>query len=108
MTAFLQLRIKQEERDALRFHGKEPNSDDIKVYRFTRAFFSLSSSPFLLAGVLHRHLDYWEDRYLDLVKELRDGLYDDLLIGSIRMDETKEKMTKATDIFENATFTIHK
>ena len=35
--AFLQIRIKEEERDALRFHWKSPGSDDTVVYRFTRA-----------------------------------------------------------------------
>ena len=105
--AFLQIRIKQEERDSLRFHWKEPGCDGIKVYRFTRALFGLTSSPFLLAGVLNQHLDAWEDRYPELVKQLREGLYvDDLMTGGVK--ETGEKKVMATELFEDATFFIHK
>ena len=107
--AFLQIRIKQEERDSLRFHWKEPDCDGIKVYRFTRALFGLTSSPFLLAGVLNQHLDAWEDRYPELVKELREGLYvDDLMTGGVTVKETGEKKVMATELFEDATFSIHK
>lgn len=107
--AFLQIRIKQEERHSLRFHWKEPNSDEIKIYRFTRALFGLTSSPFLLAGVLRQQLDSWEQRCPDLVKELRDYLYvDDLMTGGITVDEAREKKFVATKVFEDATFPIHK
>jgi hypothetical protein len=54
--AFLQVRIKEEERDALRFHWRAPGSDVVTVYRFTRALFGLTCSPFLLGGVLNEHL----------------------------------------------------
>ena len=107
--AFLQIRIKQEERDALRFHWQEPASDEIKIYRFTRALFGLTSSPFLLAGVLNQHLDSWKDRYPVVVKELQDGLYvDDLMAGGVTVEETSEKKAKAMEVFEDATFSIHK
>ena len=46
--AFLQVRIKAEERDALRFLWQSPGSDDVTVYQFTRALFGLTCSPFLL------------------------------------------------------------
>ncbi|CAB4033869.1 Hypothetical predicted protein, partial [Paramuricea clavata] len=107
--AFLQIRIKQEERDSLRFHWKEPDCDGIKVYRFTRALFGRTSSPFLLAGVLNQHLDAWEDRYPELVKELREGLYvDDLMTGGVTVEETGEKKVMAAELFEDATFSFHK
>ena len=107
--AFLQIRIKQEERHSFRFHWKEPNSDEIKIYRFTRALFGLTSSPFLLAGVLRQQLDSWEERYPDLVKELLDDLYvNDLMTGGSTVDEAREKKFVATKVFEGATFSIHK
>ncbi len=83
MKAFLQISIKQEERDA--------------------------SSPFLLAGVRNQHLDSWKDRYPTVVKELQDGLYvDDLMAGGVTVEETSEKKAKVTEVFEDATFSIHK
>ena len=39
--AFLQIRIKEEERDTLRFDLK-PNSDKILIFRFTRALFGMT------------------------------------------------------------------
>ena len=86
-----------------------PTSDEIKIYRFTRALFGLTSSPFLLAGVLNQHLDPWKDRYPTVVKELQDGLYvDDLMAGGVTVEETSEKKAKAMEVFEDATFSIHK
>ena len=48
--AFLQVRIKEQERDALRFHWRALGSDAVDVYRFKRALFGLTCSPFLLGG----------------------------------------------------------
>ena len=59
--AFLQVRIKQEERDTLRFHWKVPGSDVMTTYRFTRVLLGLTCSPFLLGGVLSEHLKSWEE-----------------------------------------------
>ena len=107
--AFLQIRIRELERDALRFHWKAPGSDSTLVYRFTRALFGLTCSPFLLGGVLNEHLSSWEGRCPELVKELREGLYvDDLMAGGVRVDEVARKKVKASEIFQDATFKLHK
>ena len=107
--AFLQIRIHEEERDSLRFHWRQPNSCQIEVFRFTRALFGLTCSPFLLGGVINQHLDSWEDRHPELIKELREGLYvDDLMTGGTTIKETEAKKATAIELFEDATFTIHK
>lgn len=107
--AFLQIRIKEEERDSLRFHWRRPNHSNIEIYRFTRALFGLTSSPFLLGGVINAHLDKWEARQPEIVKELRDVLYvDDLLTGGATVEEVQIKKQVATEIFNDATFTLHK
>ncbi len=107
--AFLQIRIMQEERDSLRFHWRHPKTSEIAVYRFTRALFGLTCSPFLLGGVINQHLDNWEDQYPEIVKELRDGIYvDDLMTGGTTVKETEQKKATAVEVFEDATFTIHK
>ena len=78
------MRIKAQERDALRFLWQSPGSDDVTVYRFTRALFGLTCSPFLLGGVINEHLKHWEAKYPELVKEIRDDLYVDGLITGER------------------------
>ena len=44
--AFLQIRVKQSERDALRFHWRSDAEARIETYRFTRVLFGLAPSPF--------------------------------------------------------------
>ena len=68
--AFLQIRIRQEECDALHFHWKHPHQSNVETYRFTRALFGLTSSPFLLGGVINRHLISWEEKHPEIVEEL--------------------------------------
>ena len=107
--AFLQIRIKAEDRDSLRFHWKETGNDAIQIYRFTRALFGLTFSPFLLGGVLKHHLDAWEDRYPEIVKQLREGLYvDDLITRGTTVAEIQTQKEKTIEVFDDATFTIHK
>ena len=51
--ALLQFRIREIDRDALRFHWlRSLDSDEVKVSRFTCALFGLGPSPFLLEGVI--------------------------------------------------------
>ena len=81
----------------------------MRIYRFSRALFGVTSSPFLLAGVIDEHLKAWEHRYPEVVKELRDGLYvDDLMMGGATVPETKTKKSIAEEVLEDATFTLHK
>ena len=80
--AFLQIRVKECERDALRFHWRENPIADVEVLRFTRVLFGLVSSPFLLAGVLEAHLDYWKSKAPEAVDTLKKSLYvDDIISG---------------------------
>ena len=107
--AFLQVRIKEEERDSLRFHWRPPNSSKTSVLRFTRALFGMTCSPFLLGGVINQHLDTWDNQHPELIKEIRDGLYvDDLMTGGETVEITAEKKVITTEVFKDASFTIHK
>jgi hypothetical protein len=107
--AFLQVRIREAERDGLRFHWKPAGQSNIEVYRFTRALFGLTSSPFLLGGVINQHLTLWEDRYREFVDEIRKSLYvDDLLSAGATVQEAQIKKSKAKAIFQDAIFNLHK
>ena len=56
--AFLQVRIRKDDRDTLRFHWiKNTNPHEIQVLRFTRVPFGLVQSPFLLVGTIEQHLE---------------------------------------------------
>ena len=108
--AFLQVRIRAEGRDALRFHWitrKYP--EQVRTLPFSRALFGLGPSNFLLGGVIQHHLNICRPDYPDAVPEIERGLYvDDLLMG----DQTVEKAWKikatSTEIFGKASFKLHK
>ena len=77
--------------------------------RFTRALFGLVSSPFLLGVVIDAHLSNWDEREPEVVAKLRKELYiDDLISGSTSVSKAKEIKEKATSIFEDACFKLHK
>ena len=81
--AFLQVRIRETERDALRFHWiADKCAKQVETLRFTRVVFGLAPSPFLLNGVIQQHLENLLSTYPDAVNEIRKSLYvDDLLSG---------------------------
>ena len=92
----------------MRLHWKSPGSDDTVVYRFTRALFGLTCSPFLLGEVLNEHFNLG-GVLNEHLKELQKGLYvDDLMTGGTTTTEVREKKTKAVEFFEDATFKLHK
>ena len=59
--AFLQVRIRETERDALLFHWiVDKHYKKVETLRFTRVLFGLAPSPFLLGGVIQQHLETWK------------------------------------------------
>ena len=107
--AFLQVRIRSEERDALRFHWINTETKEIETLRFTRALFGLGPSPFLLGGVIEQHLDTWTPKKPDVVSEIKKNLYvDDLISGGTTVSKAREMKQAATEIFADAAFELHK
>ena len=89
--AFLSIRIREEDRDALRFHFIEPNDpNNTIVYRFTRALFGLNQSPFLLGGTLEHHLSSYESQFPTEIDEIKRSLYvDDIILGGTSIEEVE-------------------
>ena len=80
--AFLQVRIREIDRDALRFHWlKDVNSQTVEALRFTRALFGLTCSPFILGGVVQHLLESCREKYPEIVREIGKSLYVDYLIS---------------------------
>ena len=107
--AFLQIRIHESERDALRFHWRPSHLSDVETYRFTRVLLGLAPSPFLLGGVLECHLDAWAKKYPKETKHLRRSFYfDDLLSGGQDVQQARTRKEVATEIMNDASFELHK
>lgn len=107
--AFLQIRIHESERDALRFHWQTDLNSDVQTYRFTRVLFGLAPSPFLLGGVLECQLDTWAEKYPEEAERLRRSFYvDDLLTGGQDVQQAQTRKKIAQEIMSDATFELHK
>ena len=76
--AFLQIGIKEQDRDAFRFlfniNGIEQN------FRFTRVPFGAEASPFMLGATLQHHYDQQPAALDETVETLRENTYVDNLI----------------------------
>ncbi|XP_028408199.1 uncharacterized protein LOC114530777 [Dendronephthya gigantea] len=108
--AFLQVRIRKEHRDAMRFHWfKDLKSREVVTFRFTRALFGLSPSPFLLGGVIQQHLTNYQQHHPEVVTEIKKSMYvDDLVSGGDSVEKVKRLKENAIDIFRDATFKLYK
>ncbi|GFX58747.1 integrase catalytic domain-containing protein [Trichonephila clavipes] len=76
--AFLQIGVREQDRDFLRFmwYDRE-NRDHIKIYRHRRVVFGVTSSPFLLGATLNHHLDNAHGNFDNVAKILRKSFYVD-------------------------------
>ena len=108
--AFLQVRIRLEDRDVLRFHWiKDKETLNVEVVRFTRALFGLVQSPFLLGGTLHQYLEGMKERYPSAVEEIKKSLYvDDVITGGETTEKVHKLKESAVAVFGEAQFELHK
>ena len=108
--AFLQIRIREPDRDVMRFHWlKDLVSQEVETLWFTRALFGLAISPFLLGGVIDQHLQSLETKHPEEVDEIRRSLYvDDLITGGETVLKAQHLKGSAQSIFGEAKFELHK
>ena len=108
--AFLQVRIRMQDRDAMRFHWiADLETRRVETLRFTRALFGLSSSPFLLGGVIKQHLENCRKAHPEIVNEIEKSLYvDDLINGGPTVEAAKQVKETSTEVFAQGGFTLRK
>lgn len=112
--AFLQIGVRTEDRDALRFLWFEtkPTSGaaaNIEEWRMTRVPFGTTSSPFLLTATLMHHLDNVKDQHRETADRLRNAFYvDDLLIGASDVGEARQIHDEANAIMSEAGMRLRK
>ncbi|KAH7720378.1 CBN-SRU-33 protein [Aphelenchoides avenae] len=103
--AFLQVAVKESHRDCLWFvwfkdPTKEPTDDNVIFYRFDRVPFGLKSSPYLLAGVIKKHL---ESEGTPIAHEMLKNCYvDNILLMADTVEEALQKYSESKAIFAKA------
>ena len=88
--AFWQIRIREFERNVLRFHWiKNLDPNIVEVNRFCRLLFGLTQSPFILEVTIKQHFENYESEYTIAIENIQDDMYvDDLVIRRHRVNRT--------------------
>ena len=108
--AFLQIRIRENERNCLRFHWSEKsNYDIIKIYRFTRLIFRLNQSPFILEGTLKIRFKNYIGMFREVTERVKDDMYvDDLVTRGESTSEVDKIKGDSANLFPRGGFKLHK
>ena len=71
--------------------------------------FGLSSSPFLLGGVIKQHLENCRKAHPEIVNEIEKSLYvDDFINGGPNVEAAKQVKETSNKVFAQGGFTLHK
>lgn len=110
--AFLQMSIRPEDRDVLRFLWRDVESKKLRVLRHCRVVFGVSSSPFLLNATLAHHLDQELKRSKEhegTVEMLKESFYVDDCVTSFQTEEDLiQFVDQAQKIMKNGKFELCK
>ncbi|UYV76707.1 hypothetical protein LAZ67_14001843, partial [Cordylochernes scorpioides] len=100
--AFLQIEVKEEDRDYLRFLWWK-NNHQIQVFRHKRVVFGVTCSPYLLGAVILHHLKGVSSEFGALPQKLMECLYIDNCVTSVDTEaELVDLVEKSTEIFAKA------
>ena len=105
--AFLQIAIKEEDRDAFRFLFERDEKEE--HFRFARVSFGVEASPFLLGATLEYHYDQQSPELEETVTALRENTYVDNIMQTGNNIDKLEKFKKESEVvLESAKLPIHK
>ena len=97
--AFLNVQIKEEERDVHRFFLE--SDEGYRTMRFVTLPFGNTSSPFLLAATLKHHLNQYQNS--ECVQSLKSDMYvDNWVSGASNISEAYQRYCEATDVMNDA------
>ena len=106
--AFLQIKVRDLDRDALRFLWVNQQRQ-IEEFRFTRVVFGLVQSPFILLATLEKLLEDSECQNTEVIDEIRQALYvDDLVSGGCTENDVCKLKESVVEIFREGRFKLHK
>ena len=107
---FPQIRIKESQRDALRFDWvSNLDMNRIEVNRFIRLVFGFMQSPFILEGTLKEHFNNYKFVYPELIENIRNDIYvDDLVSGGNILNEVEVIKQNSIELFGKGGFNLHK
>ena len=109
--AFLQIEIKESDRDALRFlwfdNITKPDPEVIQL-RYCRLAFGLRASLSMLGATIKKHLLTFADEYPDVVKVLGHPYADDLSCSTHSIENALKIFHKSRQILSKGGFNLRK
>ncbi|GFS98512.1 integrase catalytic domain-containing protein [Trichonephila clavipes] len=112
--AFLQISLRDEDRDAVRFLFPDIKSNQtdpykFQVYRFKRVMFGVNVSPFLLSATIKHHIENYREQYPAATEMLDTCLYvDDVISGADDISQALKVSKDAETIMKNASMKLRK
>ena len=110
--AFLMVSMSESDRDVLRFLWYDDvakEQPEVRVFRFTRVVFGVSSSPFLLNATISHHLNEFASSEPQLVRTLLRSTYvDDIVTGAKDEDDAYELYVKSKKMLKSGGFNLRK
>ncbi|GFX99310.1 integrase catalytic domain-containing protein [Trichonephila clavipes] len=109
--AFLQISLRDEDRDAVRFLFPDIRSNQtdpykFQVYRFKRVMFGVNVSPFLLSATIKHHIENYREQYPAATEMLVTCLYvDDVISGADNISQALKVLGIPWDVVHDY-FTI--
>ena len=95
--AFLQILLRETDRDAQRILWYDSlDTQNVLEYRFTRAIFGATSSPYILGATIEAHLEKFKKTYPQTVRALAEDTYvDDIQGGRDLEDVIRKKLQRS-------------
>ncbi|GFW72766.1 integrase catalytic domain-containing protein [Trichonephila clavipes] len=112
--AFLQISLRDEDRDAVRFFVSDIRSNQtdpykFQVYRFKRVMFGVNVSPFLLSATIKHHIENYREQYPAATEMLDTCLYvDDVISGADDISQALKVSKDSETIMKNASMKLRK
>ncbi|GFY36409.1 integrase catalytic domain-containing protein [Trichonephila clavipes] len=112
--AFLQISLRDEDRDAVRFLFPDIRSNQtdpykFQVYRFKRVMFGVNVSPFLLSATIKHHIENYREQYPAATEMLDTCLYvNDVISGADDISQALKVSKDAETIMKNASMKLRK
>ncbi|CAL1274780.1 unnamed protein product, partial [Larinioides sclopetarius] len=104
--AFLQIGIREKDRNYLRFLWKTPEKE-MKTYRHRRVVFGVNCSPFLLAATLNYHLEEVPENFSDTARILKNSFYVDNCVCSLKnIDEANKFIMESQTLMSSGKFNL--
>ncbi|GFV70273.1 DUF1758 domain-containing protein [Trichonephila clavipes] len=109
--AFLQIRLRTEDRNVLRFLWWENvECSKIRIYRHCRVVFGVSSSTFLLNATISYHLEqekFQTESFRNTIGHLKEKFYVDNLVTSVNdVTESEQLKSQSIEIMKEGAFEL--